>query len=178
MNRMKGCDALLAAISGSSQAPDEPCEPGFSAAPPPVQIWSWVWRRLALPASKIGNPLTVLLHRRLMVSLKGVAFALGGVGLCLFIGGVVWALTAQSPCPDHRETCPTWETGKLLTNIMFLWIGGMVLEFVAVIFLVLHFRDARRRPQPVRRIVTVGASKPPSSGSGPTVSVTRRQPPR
>ena len=111
-----------------------------------------------------------------MVSLKGVAFALGGLGLALFLGGLVWAFTAQSPCPDHRETCPSWDTGKLVTKIMFLWIGGLVLECVAVVFLFLHFRDLRNRPRPVSRIVTATPTQRPPP-AGPNVSVARRPPP-
>ncbi len=124
--------------------------------------------RLAFPASEIGNPLTKAPHRLPMVSMKGAAFALGGVGLILFLLGVFMAVTAHPPSTCKTQTCPSWDTSKLVTNILFLWIGGLVLEFAAVVFLFLHFRDLRRRPSR-----TAGAS-----AAGADVMVTRQSPPR
>lgn len=79
-----------------------------------------------------------------MVSLKGVAFALGGIGILLFIGGVGMAFLATPPCASKTGTCPDWDTERLTANVMFLCIGAVILECTAVVFLFLHLRDARR----------------------------------
>ncbi len=110
-----------------------------------------------------------------MVSMKGVAFALGGVGLVLFLSGVVWAFVAEPPC--KTDACPGWDSNKILTNIMFLWIGGIVLEFVAVLFLFLHFRDLRRPPT-AQKPGPIRATPSKTMPAGPNVSITRRDGPR
>ncbi len=122
-----------------------------------------------------------------MALLKGVAFAAGGVGLVLFLGGVVWALLVQPPCPTGTCAQGSWDTNRLTTNIMFLWIGGLILEATAVVFLVLHLRDLRKSPGGPRRGPATSAAgrqqaRPPQpprqNAMAPTVSVTRRPPTR
>lgn len=108
-----------------------------------------------------------------MVSLKGVAFALGGIGLALFLAAMLWAFVFAVP-DCGRETCPNWDASKATANVMFLAIGAVVLESLAVVFLVLHLRSGRK-PQPAP------PGKPtarPNGGTqrprGPVVSVARK----
>ncbi|MES2154054.1 MAG: hypothetical protein V4510_02875 [bacterium] len=114
-----------------------------------------------------------------MVSMKGAAFVLGGLGLALFASGFVVALTAHPPCasdacppcPSRFPNQPCWDTKPVTTNMTFLWIGGLILEFAAVVFLYLHFRDTKRRAG--RR-----PGPPRAQAVGTQVSVTQRQAPR
>lgn len=104
--------------------------------------------------------------------MKGVAFALGGAGLALFLAGVVWALVApadSSGCPTtlHGRDCEQYNFERLAVKVGFLVVGGLVLEMVAVVFMFLHFRQQRQRR-------SQAYLPPPSRGNGPAVSVTRR----
>ena len=106
-----------------------------------------------------------------MAAFRGIAFALGGIGIVLFAAGVAWALVVQPPC--GHATCPSWDTSRLFVNILFLWGIGLVLEVLAVVFLYLHFRSVKGRPRivaPERRVVS-------AAPSSPVVTVARRPPP-
>jgi hypothetical protein len=109
-----------------------------------------------------------------MVSLRGLAFALGAVGLALFLGGILWALLAPAhpSCAEFRAS-PDCKAGyeSLLNGVMLVIGAGLVVEAAAVVILLVHLagrkppgRTAPQGKPPAKPATTKPATRPPGPG--------------
>lgn len=105
-----------------------------------------------------------------MVSLRGSAFVVGGLGLALFVGGILWALVvpADPACADAPagKLCKA-AYGSLLDSVMVVIGFGAACEAAAVVLLFLHL--SKKGPAPLARTAAPRSVAPagPAPGSAP-----------
>lgn len=98
--------------------------------------------------------------------MRGLAFAAGGLGFVLFLGGLVVATSAgPDPACEGKIICEKEHYASLLNWILVAWAIGVVLVGLGAGLLAHSFmaeRKARPPPRPpVRRPVPVIRPKPP-----------------
>lgn len=113
-----------------------------------------------------------------MAALKVTGFLLGGLGLALFVGGLLWALLAPpAGVCNGGITCEREHFQALLGYVQIVWFAGLLLVLGGAACLYLDWRREKSNPTPVRK-PPVRPSPPNAPRAVYRAPVDARPPPR